>query len=135
MNCDGCLLRQSQRVHVHFYFFFLSERATPGYNDLNRNISLQKKQTILSQKIYQFFFSVFVSIFTDFFFLFLRKKTKNLIITNLNPLLKIFCCSAKKWGEAKAPPPSQQHRPCYDEKIADIATNKTPLPVMICSHS
>ena len=30
MNFDGCLLRQKQRVHVSFYFFFLSKRGTPN---------------------------------------------------------------------------------------------------------
>ena len=43
-----------------------------------------------------------------------RKKTKNLIVKNWNLLLKIFCCSAKRWGAtpSDAVPENSQENTC-----------------------
>ena len=89
--CDGCLLRQSQRMHVSFYFFFLCKRATLWYNDVNRNIS----PTILRQKSYQFFFSLFLSLLlVRLFLLVWSKEDKELDSNKLKSFAKntlLFC--------------------------------------------
>ena len=43
-----------------------------------------------------------------------RKKTKNSIVKNWNLLLKIFCCSAKRWGAtpSDAVPENSQESTC-----------------------
>ena len=83
-------------MHVSFYFFFLCKRAILWYNDVNRNISFQKKSTILPQKSYQFFFSLFLSLLLlRFFLLVCSKEDKELDGCKLKSFAKIFYCSAK----------------------------------------
>ena len=111
MNCDGCILCQSQHVHESFYFFFLGKRATPSYDDVNRNISLKKNRLFYAKKAVNSFFKSFFLYFRLFllrFFLFgcskEDKEDKELDSNKLKSFAKNIMLFCKKVGWAKAPP-------------------------------
>ena len=92
------LITLSWRVHVSFYFFFLCKRATPWYNDVNINIYLLKNRQFYVEKAINSIFFIFAYFYSNSFFMFVRKKAKNFIVTNLNLLLKniLLFCKKKK---------------------------------------
>ena len=103
-------------MHVSYYFFFLYKRATPWYNDVNRNISLQKKSTILRQKSYQFFFSLSLSLLLlRFFLLVCKKEDKKLDSNKLKSFAKSILLFCKKMGWGLKPSRSR-HRRCSVKK-------------------
>ena len=93
-----------------YSWFQISAYVMDGYY-VNRSVWLEKprpdimtsRETFLIKKIDYFtskklsvlFFFVFGYFCSNSFVMFVWKKTKNLIVTNWNLLLKIFCCSAK----------------------------------------
>ena len=90
------LITLSWRVHVSFYFFFLCKRATPWYNDVNINIYLLKNRQFYVEKAINSIFFIFAYFYSNSFFMFVRKKAKNFIVTNLNLLLKNILLFYKK---------------------------------------
>ena len=75
-----------------------AEKPHPDIMTSRETFLIKKIDYFTSKKLSVLFFFVFGYFCSNSFVMFVWKKTKNLIVTNWNLLLKIFCCSTKKSG-------------------------------------